>query len=477
MRALPAILFIAALVAISVFFAQAPGSVHVLWGHWEIDTSVAVLVPGIVVLGMLAALLFHLLRRFVGGPGAFIRQRRERRRREGYRALTQGMVAVAAGDAEEAQKLARQADVLLAEPPLTLLLSAQAAQLNGDEQAARRYFTAMLDRAETEFLGLRGLIMQSLRGGDESAALGFIERARSLRPRAHWVLSSLFELQSRAGKWAEAEATLAEGIKHKALAAPASRHHHAVLLHEKSREAETAGEAPAALAHAGRAHIRDPSFAPATLRYASLLRVGGRKRAAAKALERGWRAAPHPALAEAYGTLFADEPPLQRLKRVERLAAANPGHRESHLMLAGAALEARLWGEARRHLEAAGASSAEDTPLPTPRVCRMMAALEAAEHDNRGAASAWLARAAATSVLDPTYVCEACGNETTAWSPLCPHCRSFAGLAWRPPGGPPAPRVTAAPSLMPALPVPAPWPSAVAARGGVGGGSVGGEKG
>ncbi len=62
--------------------------------------------------------------------------------------------------------------MLLAEPPLTLLLSAQAAQLNGDEQAARRYFTAMLDRAETEFLGLRGLVMQALRGGDEAAALG-----------------------------------------------------------------------------------------------------------------------------------------------------------------------------------------------------------------------------------------------------------------------------------------------------------------
>ena len=49
------------------------------------------------------------------------------KRRRGYKALSQGMVAVAAGDAGEAARLARRADGLLNDPPLTLLLSAQAA--------------------------------------------------------------------------------------------------------------------------------------------------------------------------------------------------------------------------------------------------------------------------------------------------------------------------------------------------------------
>jgi HemY protein len=457
MRAIPALLFIASLLIVAFYFALHPGSVEIVWGDRQISTSVAVLVPGVVVLGVLAAALFHVLRLVIGGPRAFLQARREKRRREGYRALTQGMVAVAAGDPEEALKFARKADALLAEPPLTLLLSAQAAQLNGDEQAARRYFTAMLDRDETEFLGLRGLIMQSLRGGDERAALAFIERAKELRPKTPWVLSSLFELQSRAGKWSEAEATLAEGIKRKALPAAESRHHQAVLLHEKSREAEAAGDAPAALKHAQKAHRLDPAFAPATLRYASLLRIGGRSRAAAKAIESGWRAAPHPALGEAYTSLFAEEQPLQRMKHVEKLATARPEHPESHLALAAAAIEARLWGEARRHLDAMGAGDSDGAAPPTPRVCRLMAALEQGQHDDHGAASAWLARAAATSNLDPTYVCDACGLESAGWSPLCPHCRSFDSLSWRLPGGPPVPRITAVPGLMPALPVPAPW--------------------
>ncbi len=137
MRALPALIVIALLAAGAGFLASAPGRVALTWQGWRVDTSVAVLVFGVVLLAMLAAALFHLLRKLLGGPRAFMRARREKRRREGYRALTQGMVAVAAGDAEEAHRFARRADTLLAEPPLTLLLSAQAAQLKGDEHAAR----------------------------------------------------------------------------------------------------------------------------------------------------------------------------------------------------------------------------------------------------------------------------------------------------------------------------------------------------
>jgi HemY protein len=458
MRTLPALLAIIAFVVLAAIIAAQPGTVVLTWDGRHIYTTVARLGFGVVLLAMLAAALFHLLRKLLGGPRAFLRARRERRRREGYRALTQGMVAVAAGDPEEAQKFARKADVLLAEPPLTLLLSAQAAQLNGDEQAARNYFKAMLERPETEFLGLRGLIMQALRGGDEAQALGFIERARKLRPRTPWVMSSLFELQARAGRWQEAEATLIEAVKRKALTEAETRHHRAVLLHERSRAAETAGDPRAALELAAKAHGAELSFAPAAARYAALLRVAGRARHAVRALEASWRAAPHPTLAEEYAVLFAEETPVARMKQMDRLAAANPEHVESRLAQARAALAARLWGEARRHLETLGARLGDSAAPVPPRVCRLMAELEEAQHDDMAAARAWLARAASTPALDSAWVCGACGGEAAEWSATCPSCHAFATLTWRVPGGGTR-RLPAAPGLMPALPVPAPWPA------------------
>src|SRR5208282_5369545 len=187
--------------------ADHQGSVTLHWADIRIDTSVAVLAAAVAVIAAAAALFYQLWRWLWRAPRAFARSRREHRRLKGYHALTQGMVAVAAGDAAEARRQARRADVLLNEPPLTMLLSAQAAQLNGDEAAAERYFRAMLERRETEFLGLRGLIMQATKKGDTARALGLARRAKLLRPKTEWVLATLHELEARAGDWRSAGET------------------------------------------------------------------------------------------------------------------------------------------------------------------------------------------------------------------------------------------------------------------------------
>lgn len=460
MRTKPALLVVAVLIAAAIFIVDRPGRVMLVWQGWRVDTSLALLIFAVILLAVLAAALFHLVRKLVTGPGNFLRNRRERRKQQGYRALTQGMVAVAAGDAREAQHFAKQADALLSEPPLTLLLSAQAAQLNGDHHAARRYFEAMLERAETEFLGLRGLLMQALRRGDEAVALGFAERAKKLRPRTPWVLASLFELQARAGRWEAAEATLAEAVKRKALTEEASRHHRAVMLHERSRVAESEARPNDALRLAAKAHALEPGLVAAAVHYVKLLDLQGQRKHARKVLENAWKKLPHPDLAAAFARLHEDLRPLLLVKEFERLAGLRLDHAESHLALAAAALKARLWGQARTHLTEAGGTL--DNTHPSPRVCRLMAELEEAEHDDHPAARAWLARAsAADHNTEPGYVCTACGGEVMTWSALCPHCKGFDTIEWGKPRTAPAPRLAQAAELSPALPVPSRWPAAI----------------
>jgi HemY protein len=83
----------------------------------------------------------------------------------------------------------------------------------------------------------------------------------------------------------------------------------------------------------------------------------------------------------------------------------------------------------------------------------MMAELEEAENADHSAARAWLARAASSSAVDPTWVCDECGAESAHWSALCPNCRSFATLAWRGPE-----RAAAARRALVAAPLAAPPP-------------------
>ncbi|MHA1154001.1 MAG: heme biosynthesis protein HemY [Alphaproteobacteria bacterium] len=325
-----------------------------------------------------------------------------------------------------------------------MLLSAQAAQLSGDEAAARRYFTAMLDNQETRFLGLRGLLTQALREGEQGRALELVREAHSLRPRTPWVLQSLFDLNERGGDLEAAERALRESLRAKALPKTETERMRAVVLLERALAARQAGGSAAtntgALGPAREAHKLAPDLIPASALLAELLLDGGEARKAAKVLEQAWARAPHPDLAALYLRARPSDDSLERLKTLGKLVARNPGHAESHLARGRAALEARLWGEARRHLEAAaGPGGLDGNPRET--ICRLMAELEESERADLEAARAWLA-GAATAPSDPAWVCGTCGASAANWRPRCGNCESFDALAWTAP-----PHVAAAPEI------------------------------
>ena len=211
------------------------------WPSYRIDASVGILVLAVALVAVVVALVYRFWHFLLRAPHDLTQRARASRRRRGYQALTQGMVAVAAGEREEAARWARKADGLLDEPPLTMLLSAQAAQLTGDEAAARRYFTMMLDQEETEFLGLRGLLTQALREDDEAGALELVRRAHALRPRTPWVLESLFDLLERRGELEAAEGALKDALRAKALPKPEAERKRAVILLERALAARRQG--------------------------------------------------------------------------------------------------------------------------------------------------------------------------------------------------------------------------------------------
>jgi HemY protein len=456
-RHLPALIAIAALVAVTVFFADEPGAVSVVWLGWRIDMPAALLLLALAVIVFLLWLLYWALTRLLGAPGRMARARRDQQRLQGYRVLTDGLVALAAGDGKSADKARQRAELLFRRgrldlPPLARLLAAQSALLRGDDAAAKAEFNAMLASPDTEFLGLRGLIVQALRDGDDATALALTERAKRLKPGAAWVLQSQLALEARGNEWRRAAATLKEAVKRGAVTPEQGRHYKATLLVAHSRQAATQGYARDALSYAAQANGLEPGFAPAAIHYARLLRDGGKVKKGLDVLEQAWREEAHPAVADAYGLLLATEAPAARVKRFERLAELRPGEAEGQLGAAAVAISARLWGEARRHLELAGANG----PGPWPnRLCLMMAELEQADRNDATAAHFWLDRAH-QAAEEPIWVCTACAAECGLWEPLCPTCHGFDTLAWR------VPDRSAARPLDPAHGLPPGAPAAVA---------------
>ena len=411
----------------AVWLAERPGNVVVQWRGWRLDTSVGVLLVGVVFLILLGVAFWLLYRWIVGAPGAFLEGWGESRRRRGYRELTQGLAAVAAGDGVEAQRHARKAEQLLSEPALTLLLSAQAAQLNGDREGANRTFKAMLADEQMAFLGLRGLIAQSLRDGNQAQALAYAERAFALKPQTPWVVHSLFDMQAQLHQWRAAQDTLDAGVRRKVVSADRGRTLRALLLVERSRSAEHDGHGNEALGMAREAFGMAPERIAVTIRLAELQIKMGDARRATKTLERGWSLAPHPDLMALYLEASGESDPLKRVAVVRKLVAQKPDDMESHLALAQVTLDAGLWGEARRHLEAAGGTN------PPVRVCRMMAELEERADSGQAKVRDWLARAA-VAPADKAWRCTACGAHHETWHSVCESCGAFGTLQWRAPG-------------------------------------------
>ena len=432
LRAIVIFFGLAALGVGGAWLADHPGLISLQWGGRQIETSTAVGATALLVLLILVAGIYRFWRWLATSPLALSHLRAEGRRRKGYQSLSSGLVAVAAGDVGQAKKLAQGTAQLLDEPSLTLLLSAQAAQLEGDEAAAKGHFQAMAERPETEFLGLRGLLVQARRAGDRAEALTLARRAFALRPDTPWVGQELFALEAATGDWRAAEKTLTHTIKRKLLAAEPAARRQAIVLFAQALEAADVGEAKRALGLARKAHALLPEFSPATALAGRLHHAAGEARKARRLLLAAWRTAPHPDLAAAWLDIHPSDEPDDHLEAVGKLIVDTPDHSESRRALAKAALGADEYDQARAQLKLLMEQA------PTAGVARLIADLEEAERGDGAAARQWL-RQAATLPADPTWVCADCGRQNGDqignWAPHCPDCGNFDTFVWRTPPG------------------------------------------
>ncbi|NVK18541.1 MAG: tetratricopeptide repeat protein [Methylocystaceae bacterium] len=420
------ILLLLAFVAVGIWFAENPGQVSIEWWGVIVDVPIALALVAVLVMVGLCAGLYRFWLFLRRSPKVFGHYREEKRTHKGYESLTQGLVAVAAGEPGEAIKHAQKAQSLLKDPSLTMLLSAQAAQLEGDDKAATRFFEEMSTTKGMEFLGLRGLLNQAIGRGDTDEALSLAKQAYRLKPKTQWLAQNLLELQLEKAQWADAEATLETSIKHKLVDATDGKKQKSALMIERARTAISEGEQAGALNLLGLALKLDPAQVAAALMEARLLAKTNKMRKALSVIEEAWAHNPHPDLYDLYQELNAEADALKRVKLAEKLAGKNRQHVESRIIIARAALEAQLWGEARDELEILIKDA------PSARVFALQAQLVETENGDMTSAREWLKKAA-VAAANPAWVCETCGAVSLDWSALCGKCGDFNTQSWQTP--------------------------------------------
>lgn len=416
------VFFLIVLAAVALGFAwmaDRPGDVVITWLGYHIETSVTVAALGLAVLVLLLMLLWSVIRAIIRSPERMSMFMRHRRAMKGYQAVSRGLIAIGSGDQKLARRLADDAARLTPGEPLTLLLSAQSAQMAGDRPAAERAFRAMTQHEETKLLGLRGLYVEAQRRGDTEGARRAAELAAKSAPELAWAGQAVLDDRCAATDWAGALAAL-DRMKG-GMSKDEYRRKRAVLLTARA-QALADIERDTARNLALEAVKLAPDLVPAAAMAGRRLIEAGEQRRARRILEAAWRVNPHPDIAEAYADLRLGDTARDRLARVQKLAATVPGQLEGALAVARAALEAHEFATARAALEPYLAA-------PTRRVATLMAEIEDAEHGDTGRVREWMARAMRASG-DPVWTAD--GVVSDRWLPVSPNGR-LDGFEWRVP--------------------------------------------
>ena len=427
LRALWLILRLAILVVGVIKIADVPGQVKIDWQDYTFSINLGFFLLICIGFVLLTIFIFQTIKTFVDFPKSYRRYREVRRQEKGYKALTIGLTAVAAGDTKAALAQARKARKFMpADTGLPLLLEAQAARLDGREEDAAKSFVQLLENKDASFLGVRGLLQSALDSGDTDGSLALAEKALALHPKQPWILKIVYDLRIRNKRWKLAYDVLIKIEKYGAVASAQIRSDRMALLLAQGDDAAHNGIVNDAKEYFSKALKIDPSFAPAATRLAGIYVHGLHFRKARSLIEKAWKIAPHPDLFESWCKLIEPkraEDAIAQVRWAEKLMKLNPQSAQGWIGTARAAMAASLWGEARAFLQRA--EMIEQSPV----LYKLYAELEDRTDGDRHAMRDWLLKAS-TAPPPKVWICRQSGRVYPAWSPVAEPHGSFNTIVW-----------------------------------------------
>ncbi len=408
------------------WLADRPGALVITWQGQQIEMSLMVAVSAVVALIAIIMFGWWLIKSLLTSPQVVTRYFRARKRDRGYQALSTGLIAAGAGDAATARKMTQRTSGLLSadQEPLIHLLDAQAALIEGNNEAARAKFEAMVDDPETRELGLRGLYLEARRLGAAEAARHYAEQAAELAPHLPWAAEAALGYRSAEGAWDDAIRLLEKQRVARVLDKAEADRKKAVLLTARGMDKLDKGDIAGARVDAVEANRLAPDLVPAGVTAAQALFRENNLRKGSRLLEKLWKTAPHPDVAETYVRARPGDSTLDRLKRAQKLQSIKRNHVESAYTVARAALDAQEMSLARENAEAAARLGVREG------IYLLLADIEEADTGDQGRVRHWLAQAV-RAPRDPAWTAD--GYVSEHWAPVSPVSGRLDAFEWKVP--------------------------------------------
>ena len=395
------VLFLIVVGALSLgvaWLADRPGDVVIVWQGLRIETSLLVLGAGLVAALVVLVLLWSLIRAILRSPGLLSRHLQHRRGVRAYEAISNGLIAVGAGDIAAAQKHAAAVNRLTPAEPLGAVVERP---IGAALQATARAPNAPSAPWQAAPTPSRSACMAC----SSKRIAATIPRAREpmpKKPRAPRRRSA----GPAAPCWKRAART-AIGPARWLCSRPMRGRSPATFIAGNARCCSP--RMPGLGRHRSRprqglaleAQKLAPTFVPAASLAARLLAEGGQQRKASRIIDKAWRANPHPELAQTYSELRSGKSAATSSNASKRWRQSARPYRRRAGDRARRARRAGIRQGARR-------ARTRISPRRPSAIALLMAELERVERNDIGRAREWLARAvhaAARSGLDRRRPC------------------------------------------------------------------------
>ena len=399
------------------------GTLTIDFAGYRMQPALGATALALIALILVSILIWAIIRRIIEAPKKLAKATTQRRKDLGVEALTDGFIALQAGDAAKARKLAREARSRLPKNAGAQLLEARSDLALGDLGNAREHYRALISNPDTSLAALFGLYEQANAQSRKDVAITFAQKAYQLSPASSWAQEAVFDDLTKRQEWAKAlEMITSQPVPNRKTKEKKNRRQ--TVLHTAIAKSAEITKTDSALANAQAALKLQPDFVPAALIAARIYSSRNEIRKSTSLLRRVWRATGHPHIAELYFNAQPGASAIERLKKADELIGDHPENSETAIALARAAIDAYEWTRARNIL---APFLGKD---PSQSICVAMAEIEEGQSGDQGKTREWLSRAV-NARRDPSWLAD--GISSDVWEPTSPLTGKLDAFTWRAP--------------------------------------------
>ncbi len=329
-------------VFLGVFITEYPGYVQIYWFNYEIRVSAIIFTLLLLFLFIAFYAFSRILSKLFTIRSLFSNKDKK------DQIIVKLFLAFQAEQEKEAVSLQKKWSKVFKNDPLFLWISGRIFEKANDHLAAEQCFLELSKNPSTLFLGLKGLIRAALHRGDRNQAYDFLKRAQEISSSSPWILKHLLALTRQKKKYEEEEVLILQLEDLGCITPEQSKKQIAQSQYEQALNPKVSDTQKEAFLR--QAHYLDASHVKATEALVPLLISQGEKTYARTVIEETWVEAPCQSLGDLYLNIDKPKNELAAFEKAQELISHNPDHNESLLFFALKALDAKLWGEARKAL-------------------------------------------------------------------------------------------------------------------------------